>query len=125
MEARQLPDSAPETEAAAVALQRLRRLGLPPAYTYWLGNAEHYARKGALNVGFVNSMIDQLHWQAQYDEKLAYQTTKMLLTREADMTLHGALELEAMTQAHLMQSRDHAEFHRAFNAGEKPNWSGR
>ena len=56
---------------------------------------------------------------------LAYQTTKMLLTREADMTLHGALELEAMTQAHLMQTRDHAEFHRAFNADEKPNWSGR
>ena len=56
---------------------------------------------------------------------LAYQTTKMLLTREADMTLHGALELEAMTQAHLMQTGDHAEFHRAFNAGEKPNWSGR
>jgi enoyl-CoA hydratase/carnithine racemase len=55
----------------------------------------------------------------------AYQTTKMLLTREADMSLHGALELEAMTQAHLMQTRDHAEFHRSFNAGEQPNWAGR
>ncbi len=55
----------------------------------------------------------------------AYQATKMLLTREADMTLHGALELEAMTQAHLMQTNDHAEFHRAFNAGGKPQWSGR
>jgi hypothetical protein len=30
-----------------------------------------------------------------------------------------------MTQAHLMQTADHAEFHRAFNAGETPNWSGR
>ncbi len=56
---------------------------------------------------------------------LAYRTTKLLLTREADMTLHGALELEAMTQAHLMQTADHAEFHRAFNAGERPNWRGR
>ncbi len=55
----------------------------------------------------------------------AYQATKMLLTREADMSLHGALELEGITQAHLMQTQDHAEFHRAFNAGEKPNWSGR
>ena len=55
----------------------------------------------------------------------AYQATKMLLTREADMSLHGALELEAMTQAHLMQTKDHAEFHRAFNAGEQPSWSGR
>jgi enoyl-CoA hydratase/carnithine racemase len=55
----------------------------------------------------------------------AYQATKLLLTREADMSLHGALELEAMTQAHLMQTKDHREFHRAFNAAEKPNWSGR
>jgi enoyl-CoA hydratase/carnithine racemase len=55
----------------------------------------------------------------------AYQTTKVLLTKEADMSLHAALELEAMTQAHLMQTADHAEFHRAFNAGETPNWSGR
>ncbi len=55
----------------------------------------------------------------------AYQATKILLTREADMALHGALEMEAMTQAHLMQTRDHAEFHRAFNAGEPPRWSGR
>ncbi|MDA2955503.1 MAG: enoyl-CoA hydratase, partial [Actinomycetota bacterium] len=53
------------------------------------------------------------------------QSTKMLLTREADMSLHGALELEAMTQAHLMQTKDHREFHRTFNAGEKPQWSGR
>ena len=55
----------------------------------------------------------------------AYQATKLLLTREADMSLHGALDMEAMTQAHLMQTKDHAEFHRAFNAGEQPNWSGR
>ena len=56
---------------------------------------------------------------------LALQTTKVLLTREADMSLHGALELEAVTQAHLMQTKDHKEFHRAFNAGERPQWSGR
>lgn len=55
---------------------------------------------------------------------LAYQTTKMLLTRESDMSLHGSLELEAITQAHLMQTKDHREFHRAFNASEKPKWSG-
>ena len=54
---------------------------------------------------------------------LALQTTKILLTREADMSLQGALELEAVTQAHLMQTKDHSEFHRAFNAGEKPKWS--
>ena len=88
----------------------------------------------AVTIGLANRCVESDELLATSDAlarrladgpTLAYQTTKMLLTREADMTLHGALELEAMTQAHLMQTRDHAEFHRAFNAGEKPNWSGR
>lgn len=56
---------------------------------------------------------------------LAYATTKMLLTREIDMDLAGSLELEAMAQALLMKSADHAEFYRAFAEGRKPTWSGR
>ncbi|HEX9824788.1 MAG TPA: enoyl-CoA hydratase family protein [Actinomycetota bacterium] len=56
---------------------------------------------------------------------LAYATTKMLLTRELDMDLGGALELEAMAQALLMKSDDHAEFYRAFTEGRDPRWSGR
>jgi len=56
---------------------------------------------------------------------LAYGTTKSLLTRELDMDLAGAIELEAMTQALLMNSADHAEFHRAFTEGRDPNWKGR
>ncbi len=88
----------------------------------------------AVTIGLANRCVESDELLATSDAlarrladgpTLAYQTTKMLLTREADMTLHGALELEAMTQAHLMQTCDHAEFHRAFNAGEKPNWSGR
>jgi enoyl-CoA hydratase/carnithine racemase len=55
----------------------------------------------------------------------AYSTTKMLLTRELDMDLAGALEIEAVTQALLMSSRDHAEFHQAWSEGRKPTWSGR
>ncbi|MEZ5989335.1 MAG: enoyl-CoA hydratase family protein [Planctomycetota bacterium] len=55
----------------------------------------------------------------------AYANTKRLLSRELDLDLHGALELEAMTQAHLMSSEDFAEFHRAFTAREKPRWKGR
>jgi len=55
----------------------------------------------------------------------AYANTKRLLARELDLDLHGALELEAMTQAHLMSSEDFAEFHRAFTAKEKPRWKGR
>jgi enoyl-CoA hydratase/carnithine racemase len=56
---------------------------------------------------------------------LAYAATKMLLSRELDMNLAGALELEAMTQALLMKSADHAEFYEAFQLGRDPNWTGR
>jgi enoyl-CoA hydratase/carnithine racemase len=55
----------------------------------------------------------------------AYAQTKALLTREQDMSLSGALELDAMTQALLMTGQDYAEFHAAFNAGRKPRWQGR
>ncbi len=55
----------------------------------------------------------------------AYAATKLLLTREADMSLQAAIELEAWTQAYLMRSADHAEFHKAFAEGRQPNWSGR
>jgi enoyl-CoA hydratase/carnithine racemase len=55
----------------------------------------------------------------------AYAATKSLISRELDMDLTGAIELEATTQALLMQSRDHAEFLAAFRAGRDPQWSGR
>ena len=56
---------------------------------------------------------------------LAYAQTKALLTRELDMSLSGAMELDAMTQALLMTTQDHAEFHAAFNERRPPNWQGR
>jgi enoyl-CoA hydratase/carnithine racemase len=56
---------------------------------------------------------------------LAYSSTKVLLSRELDMDLAGALELDAMTQALLMNSEDHAEFYRAFTEGRDPKWTGR
>lgn len=55
----------------------------------------------------------------------AYSATKALLTRELDMGLAGAVELEAMTQALLMKGDDYAEFHAAFTAKRTPNWQGR
>lgn len=55
----------------------------------------------------------------------AYAQTKQLLSRELDMPLSGALELEAMTQALLMRSEDYAEFHAAFTQKRDPNWQGR
>jgi enoyl-CoA hydratase/carnithine racemase len=56
---------------------------------------------------------------------LAYSATKVLLTRELDMGLPGSLELDAMTQALLMGSHDHAEYHRAWTEGRAPRWEGR
>ena len=55
----------------------------------------------------------------------AYAQTKALLTREQDMSLSAALELEAMTQALLMKGQDYAEFHAAFTAGRQPRWQGK
>jgi len=56
---------------------------------------------------------------------LAYGTTKVLLTRELDMDLGSSIELEAITQALLMRSADHAEFFAAWSAGRRPQWTGR
>ena len=55
----------------------------------------------------------------------SYAQTKALLTREQDMSLSAALELEAVTQALLMTGQDYAEFHAAFTAGREPHWQGR
>ena len=56
---------------------------------------------------------------------LAYSQTKLLLTREQDMDLAGAIEMEALVQALLMKSHDHGEFYRAWSDGRKPEWAGR
>jgi enoyl-CoA hydratase/carnithine racemase len=55
----------------------------------------------------------------------AYATTKSMLTRELDMPLGSAIELEAITQALLMHSDDFAEFHKAWSEGRRPDWSGK
>jgi enoyl-CoA hydratase/carnithine racemase len=56
---------------------------------------------------------------------LAYATTKILLTRETDMSLHDAIEMEALAQALLMKSEDFAEFYSAWSEGRDPAWRGR
>ena len=55
---------------------------------------------------------------------LALAQTKALLTRQLDMSLSGAMELDAMTQALLMTTNDHAEFHASFNERRPPHWTG-
>jgi enoyl-CoA hydratase/carnithine racemase len=56
---------------------------------------------------------------------LAYGVTKSLLTREQDMGLSAAVETEALAQALLMTTADHAEFHAAFTGRRDPRWQGR
>jgi enoyl-CoA hydratase/carnithine racemase len=88
----------------------------------------------AQRIGLVSSLVEE----AGFDEAVgalarrlasgpvqAYAQTKALLTREQDMSLSAAVELEAMTQALLMKGQDYAEFHAAFNAGREPHWQGR
>lgn len=55
----------------------------------------------------------------------AYASTKTLVSRELDMGLAASLELDAVTQALLMTTSDHAEFYAAFRDGRQPKWSGR
>ena len=56
---------------------------------------------------------------------LAYSTTKVLLTRELDLDLAGAIELEAVGQALMMGTEDHREFYAAWTEGRRPTWKGR
>jgi len=56
---------------------------------------------------------------------LAYGTTKILIGRELDMDLGSSIELEALSQALLMTTEDHAEFFDAFTGKRDPEWKGR
>lgn len=55
---------------------------------------------------------------------LAYATTKTLISRELDMDLASAIELEAANQALLMLAEDHGEFYRAWTEKRTPQWKG-
>lgn len=88
----------------------------------------------AMEIGLASSVVEDDDLAATTTElarrladgpALAYATTKMLLWRELDMDLSGALELEAMAQALLMTSEDHREFYAAFTEGRRPEWKGR
>jgi enoyl-CoA hydratase/carnithine racemase len=88
----------------------------------------------AVRIGLANRVVagDDLVAQAQALARrlaegptFAYAATKSLLTKELDMSLPAAIEMEAWVQAMLMRSADHAEFYRAFTQGRDPNWTGR
>jgi enoyl-CoA hydratase/carnithine racemase len=88
----------------------------------------------ALEIGLANDVVDDealgdaartLATTLAGGPALAYSVTKLLLTREQDMGLSGALELEAVAQALLLKSADHAEFYAAFKEGRDAAWTGR
>ncbi len=55
----------------------------------------------------------------------AYGATKVLISREQDIDLGSAIEMEAFAQALMMTTDDHAEFYRAFIGKRPPEWNGR
>jgi enoyl-CoA hydratase/carnithine racemase len=88
----------------------------------------------AFRIGLVSSLVEADEFEEAVSglasrlasgPTQAYAQTKALLTREQDMSLSAAVELEAMTQALLMKGQDYAEFHAAFTAGRQPQWQGR
>jgi enoyl-CoA hydratase/carnithine racemase len=88
----------------------------------------------ALSIGLANAVVEDSELSKKTAElarglaqgpALAYAATKMLISRQLDMNLGAALELDTMTQALLMKSADHAEFYAAFREGREPKWNGR
>jgi len=116
---------------AAYLLPRLVGLGRA-TQLLMLGDtidAGHAERIGLISelveAGELDGAVDRLARRLAGGPAQAYAQTKALLTREQDMSLSAALELEATTQALLMTGQDYAEFHAAFTAGREPHWQGR
>lgn len=110
-----------------------RMVGLGPA-TQLLMLGDKIDAAEAARLGLATAVVDddQLAQEAAAlasrlatGPALAYATTKRLISRELDMDLAGALELEAAAQALLLTSDDHAEFLAAFREQRRPEWTGR
>jgi enoyl-CoA hydratase/carnithine racemase len=110
-----------------------RMVGLPRA-TELLVLGDSLPAERAFEWGLVNRLVDDPDVDAIAREladrlatgpRFAYAQTKALLSRELDMSMSGAVELEAMTQALLMNSADYREFHAAFTQKRDPRWTGR
>jgi enoyl-CoA hydratase/carnithine racemase len=116
---------------AAYLLPRLVGLGRATELLM-LGDAITAER--ADRIGLVTNLVDNDDLDAATDalaKRLAegpawaHSQTKMLLSRELDMSLSASVELEAVTQALLMKGEDYREFHAAFTGKRDPQWRGR
>src|SRR6266511_1052582 len=100
----------------------------------WLLLGDPLDAASAAAAGLANQVVDDdalpaataaLAGRLDAGPTLAYGATKALLSRELDMNLSGAVELEAVAQALMMTSADHAEFYAAFTEDREPRWTGR
>jgi enoyl-CoA hydratase/carnithine racemase len=116
---------------AGYLLPRLVGLG---AATELLMLGDKIGAQQAAALGLANDVVadDELIARARQlarrladGPSLAYATTKVLLSRELDMDLAGAIELEAANQALLLASDDHREFYTAWSDKRRPVWQGR
>ena len=114
---------------AAYLLPRLVGLGRA---TELLVLGDEVSAERAVELGLASRIADDLQTEAAELARrladgpaLAYSTTKLLLTRELDLDLGGAIEMEALAQALLMKSEDFGEFYAAWTGGRAPQWSGR
>jgi len=116
---------------AAYLLPRL--IGLGRASELLL-RGEPVTAPRALAMGLANAVVEDRELGTQTSgvarrladgPALAYAATKILISKEMDMNLGAALELDTMTQALLLKSADHAEFYAAFREGRETKWSGR
>jgi enoyl-CoA hydratase/carnithine racemase len=109
-----------------------RMIGLGPA-TQLLMLGEEVGADEAARLGLAMAVVDDdrlaqeaaaLASRLATGPASAYAMTKALISRELDMDLTGALELDSLTQALLMTSDDHAEFLAAFRERRQPRWTG-
>jgi enoyl-CoA hydratase/carnithine racemase len=116
---------------AAYLLPRLIGLGRA---TELLVLGEEVSAERAFELGLATSVFDDESLSTAASElarrladgpALAHATTKILLSRESDMGLADAIEMEALAQALLMKSEDFAEFYAAWSEGRDPAWRGR
>jgi enoyl-CoA hydratase/carnithine racemase len=116
---------------AAYLLPRLVGLGRA---TELLVLGDEVDAERALELGLATNVVDdeelagtaaELARRLADGPALAYSTTKVLLTRELDLDLGGAIEMEALAQALMMKSDDFGEFYSAWSEGRSPAWTGR
>jgi enoyl-CoA hydratase/carnithine racemase len=116
---------------AAYLLPRL--VGLGRATELLLLGEEVDAGRAA-EIGLATRVVDDEELPAAATElarrladgpALAHSTTKVLLTRELDLSLADAVEMEALAQALLMKSDDFGEFYAAWTEGRSAAWTGR